>query len=331
MILALLVFLLLMGGPSPSPFTFFQPTVTITTGDVDQLDHGYPVARILPSKGLEDGVFAAVRVGIDGDRLVAWTRRIEELKKGPYVLAIGRFSNPPRIEDLKELSLDSEDLAAIRTCHPGKCGLKLSADEMKQLQEVMKRAGGDSETAIQHAFRELMLKRLQLYLSDKKMPPYEDHQVTVSPASSLAELADHTTFLKEHDPQAAGALLGNSAAPPDESLSYWSKERVSGKPIISVTHVNIFRNRSPELPALIISNDVFSTHYIDASLSVTALVQGGSAQENYLVYVNRTDVDILHGPFTPMIRRKIEGRLKSGASDALERTKQRLESGDPPG
>lgn len=331
MLRALLFFHLLVNIPSPNPFTFFEPTVTMTAGDLEQLDNGYPVARILPSRGLEDGVFAAVRIGVDGDRLAAWTRRIEELKKGPYVLAIGRFSDPPRIEDLKNLSLDPGDLDALRTCHPGKCGLKLSAREMMQLHEVMERAGNEWEAPVQQAFRQVILSRLQLYLAEKKIPPYEDHQVTVYPASRLAWLAEHTTFLTSHAPQIVEYLRGNAALPPDESLAYWSKERVSGKAIISVTHVNIFRKRIPGLPTLVVSNDVFSTHYIDASLSVTALVRGASSQDNFLVYVNRTEVDVLHGPFSPVIRRTIEGRLKSGASSALERTRQRLESGNPPG
>src|SRR5213596_713351 len=70
------------------PFAFFQPSVTVNVGDRRQLDHGEPIARVVPGDTSEVAVFAAVRIDIDGDRLVAWMRRIEELKKSSYVLAI---------------------------------------------------------------------------------------------------------------------------------------------------------------------------------------------------------------------------------------------------
>ena len=82
------------------PFAFFQPSVTITADHRSQMDQGRSVARVIASKDPEVAVWAAVPVNIDGDRLVAWMRRIEELKKSPYVLAIGRVSDPPRLDDL---------------------------------------------------------------------------------------------------------------------------------------------------------------------------------------------------------------------------------------
>ena len=110
MLIALLALQALGAVPHADPFVFFQPSVTITADDRHQLDRGEPIARVLPGEDLEVAMFAAVPVGIDGDRLVAWMRRIEELKKSSYVLAIGRFSDPPRIEDLAGLTLDDEEL-----------------------------------------------------------------------------------------------------------------------------------------------------------------------------------------------------------------------------
>ena len=91
MLIALLALQALAAVPNADPFEFFQPSVTVTVDDRRQLDRGEPIARVLPGQDLEIAVFAAVHVDIDGDRLVAWMRRIEELKKSSYVLAIGRF------------------------------------------------------------------------------------------------------------------------------------------------------------------------------------------------------------------------------------------------
>ena len=310
------------------PFAFFQPSVTITADERAKLAGGSPIARVLQAQGSEIALLAAVPVNADGDRLVAWMRRIEEFKKNPDVLAIRRFSDPPRIEDLNGLELDGDDLAAIQSCQPGKCDLKLSAGEMTELQQQT----GGSE-GVQQAFRRLVLKRVQEYLSSGQIPPNEDHHKEVLPESRFESLLQNTPFLSDHLPQIVEGLREKpmKSTPEVESFLYWSKEHLGRKAMISVTQVVIVRgNEENGLPdAVAVGKDVFATHYIDASLSVTALIRDDAARRNYLVYLNRTDVDVLHGVFRGTIRWEIDRRLKD-ASRVLEVTRQRLESGPPP-
>jgi uncharacterized protein with PIN domain len=75
---------------------------------------------------------------------------------------------------------------------------------------------------------------------------------------------------------------------------------------------------------------VFATHYIDASLSVTAIVGDRSTAQRYMAYLNRSDVDVLGGFWGGMVRRVLERRLRSEAPAILQTLRRRLESGDPP-
>jgi hypothetical protein len=318
--------------PSDDPFAFFRPSVTITASERARLDNGDAISRVLQTKGLEVGVLAAVPVSVDGDRLVAWQRKVEDMKKSQYVAAIRRFSNPPRMEDLAGLELDSGDVDAIRSCRPQNCQLKLSAPEMKQLQQAEAKAKGDAEAAVQQAFRQLVLDRVKQYLASGQIPPDEDHRERVQPSSRFALLLEHTPFLEEHLPELAKDLKDYPANedPGVESFLYWSKEHLGRKAVISVTHVNIVRSRAPGLPdALVVGRDVFSSHYVDASLSVMALMRGATSKTNYLVYVNRTEVDVLHGMLSGMIRHEIQNHLKN-ASNVLMDVRKKLESGEPP-
>ena len=317
---------------SVDPFAFFQPSLTLTASERAQLGSGSPFARVLQTKGLEVAVFAVAPVSVDGDRLVAWEQQIEEFKKSSYVLSIGRFSDPPRIEDLANLELDSGDVAAIRSCRPGSCALKLSAAEMTQLKRSVEHAKGDQESSVQQAFRAVVLNRVRQYLANGQIPPEEDHHEQVERSSQFAMLLDHTPFLTNGLPQFAKKVRDypGSRDPGVESFLYWSKERSARKAIISVTHINIVRPHSAGLPdTLIVGRDIFSTHYVNASLSVMALMPG-SNHTNYLVYLNRTEVDVLDSMFGGMIRRSIERHLKN-AANFLSDMRQRLESGDPPG
>jgi hypothetical protein len=333
MFTALVAFQVLAAASNVDPFAFFQPSVIITEDDRRKLDGGESIAHGVAGQDRELSVIAAVPVDIDGDRFVAWLRRIEELKKSSYVQAIGRFSYPPRIEDLAGLALDEEDLSDIRACRPQDCGLQLSAREMTRLQMVAADAGEGWKEAVQHAFRDVLLERVRVYLSTGQVAPYEDQKDPVWPAQRFASLVQHSVFLTEHLPRFAEHLRGypSPAAPEVESFIYWSKERLARKAIISVTHVSILRSQDAALPdALEAGKQIFATHYVNASLGMTALVRGEPGRPNYLVYVNRTELDMPSGPFKGIIRWFLQRRLKAEAAVVLRALRQRLESGEPP-
>ena len=334
MLTTLLALQIVTATPIDDPFAFFQPLVTITADDRRRLDRGEPIARVLPATDREVAIFAAVPVSIDGDRLVAWIREIEALKKSSYVLAIRRFSNPPQLEDLAGLTLDDDDLSKIMDCRPSACGVKLSAIEMTQLQRAAAESSGDWKPAVQERFRQLVLQRVRSYLNAAVVGPFEDHSEQIWPAQEFARLVDHSAFLTEH----LNAFAEQLRAPPGppnpgvESFLYWSTERVAKRPITSVTHVNIIRGSDAGLPdVLVAGKEIFSTHYINASLGITALMRGAPEGPIYLVYVNRSQVDVLHGMFGGVVRWFMQRRLKAEAASVLQGLRRRLESGEPPG
>ena len=331
--LGVLVALQLLTAPVVDPFAFFSPTVVIAPGDRQRLDGGQPIARVIPGTGLEVAIFAAVPVNIDGDRLVAWMRRIEELKRSTYVLAIRRFSNPPRLDDLTDLTLDDRELSAIQACRPAHCGLKLSAAEMAALQRVASPTRADWKAATEQRFREIVLARVNAYLADGRIGAYDDRAPAIRPAEEFARLVDHSPFLTTHLPDFAASLRRASAQRPPgvEVFLYWSKEHLANRPIVSVTEVNIIRSKTPGVPeALVAGKEIFSTHYVNASLSLTALLPGAAGGPNYLAYVNRSSVDMLSGPFAGLIRWVLQRRLRAEAANVLLGLQKRLERGDPP-
>jgi hypothetical protein len=330
MLTSLLVLQLVTSSSSGDPFAFFQPSANITADERRQLDRGEPLARILPAKDMEVAVLAAVPVNIDGDRLVAWMRRIEELKKSSYVLAIRRFSDPPRIEDLASLTLDDEDLSQLKDCRPRHCGLKLSAAEIEGFQRAAAIAGPHWKSVLQDRFRQTVLDRANAYLSTGAIGPYDDHGDEVWPGREFDRLVDQSAFLARL-PALADSLRGGQPSPDVESFLYWSRERLASRAIVSVTQVQIIRGRDATLPdVLVAGKEIFSTHYINASLGITTLMRGAPGGPNYLVYVNRSEVDVLHGMFAGIVRWVLQRRLKSEAAGVLEGLRRRLEGGPPP-
>ena len=82
---------------------------------------------------------------------------------------------------------------------------------------------------------------------------------------------------------------------------YWSKERFGLTPFITVTHVAIAQVETGAY--VVASRDVYSSRYVDASLSFTIASDAvGIGNAFYMVYVNRSRAYALKGPMAGLRR-----------------------------
>jgi hypothetical protein len=318
------------GEAATSPFAFFEPAVPIAPADRARLETGHAVVRVLPGRGRELAIFAAVRVDAGPERLIEWGRRVETMPRGRYVPVLSRFSDPPRLDDVESLTLGEDDLEDIRRCRPGDCGLKLSAPEIRALRQNIA-SSADWRSSAQRGFRQAIVSRALAYRAygDAGALPYDDSDEPVAPQEEFTVLVQRLGFLQLQLPWFADYLEAYPRLDhPDvvDSSLYWATETLGVKPITSVTHISIVRGTGPHVPgALVVSKQVFATHYKDASLAVTAVI--GSADSGYfLVYVHRSHVDVLTGALGGLVRRIVERRVRDEAPDVLFALRRRLES-----
>jgi hypothetical protein len=161
---------------------------------------------------------------------------------------------------------------------------------------------------------------------------YADHRDPVSPQATFSALMRQFPFLQEHFPDFVKRFDPVTGAAPSsvESFAYWSKEQFDAKPVISATMVHIFRGDDDTTPgALVVSTQIFATHYVNGSVSVTALVRDHPGSQLYLAYLNRSDLDVLSGLWGGLVRMVLERRLKAEAPGVLETLRARLETGPP--
>jgi hypothetical protein len=314
------------------PFAFFEPVVTITADERQQVDRGEVVVRILPARDGEIAVFATSRLDAQPEALVRWTKAIEALKRSPFVVAIRRFSQPPVLSDLDALALDDVDLEGIRRCQSGDCSVKLAANEIETLRKAAS-TGADWKAAVQREFRRLLFNRVKTYQAAglAGLAPYADRIEPTAPHEEFAEILDRSPHIRSYLPAVADGLSNYPQAelPSGESFMYWSKEQYrSGKPIIAVTQVHIVRPVGPPLPTvMVIGQEVFASHYRDGSLGTTFVLDDGKAR--YLVYVNRSRLDRLDGMWGGLKRAVIERKLRGEVKTAIDGVRRRIETGDP--
>jgi hypothetical protein len=319
----------LVRPPPPDPFAFFRPTIQINSEDRRRLDRGESLIRVLPGVDNEIAIFGGVAVRVDGARLIAWEREIGALKQNAMVLSIGRFSNPPSLDDLRKLVLDNDELKDVGRCRAGDCALKLASDDIGRIQRAM----ADRPPSGQETFRHIVLERVERYLrgGQAALPAAVDRDRPTAPV--FGAFLQRSPFLVDHLPGFVTYLRRYPDAPdPDvETFAYWSKEKFGGRPVISATQVSMLRGHEEGTPdALVVGLQLFTTHYTNGSFSVTAIVRGEPGSPNYLIYLNRSDTDFLGGVFGGVKRLLIEHRVKSEAAELLQEWRRRLESGDPP-
>lgn len=312
-----------VAATAPDPFAWLQPVVTMDAASQARLDRGDVIVRILPAIDGELAVFAAARLNADSEALGTWAASVAQFKKSPYVLKVQRFSDPPAFEDLQSMALEDDDLEDVRRCRSGECNVKLSAEEMTLLRQTADAGGSRWKDAVQFQFKRAVLNRVVTYEAGgfAGLPPYVDHRKPVLPSAVFGLLLDRSPYL-------------GSAAFTDadvESFFYWSKEQYgAGKAVVSVTHVDVVRPRAAgPLRVAVVGREIFATHYRNASIGVTAVTQDAAGQR-YLVYVNRSHLDVLGGIFGGWKRAILEGRVKNESATVLNEVRRRLESGPPP-
>lgn len=321
-------------GVCPDPFDFLAPSIEISARDRGRLASREPLVRVLKGEGREVAVLGAVMVDFDGDRLAAWMRRIEELKKSDKVPAVGRFSSPPTVADIADLTLEDKDLEDLRTCRVGRCDVKLTADEIARLQPELAALGRDWKPAAEEAFRRVIVARVAAYRAGGlvALGTYADGHSEDSLADIARMLLDRSPYLLERAPELVEAITrypaGRQAG--SDSFIYWSTDRFGGRPVTSATHVTIVRPGSLELPdAMVVGRQIFATHYQNGSLSLTLLLRGCPGPPNYLVYISRSEVDVIRGLLGWLTRRIIQGRVEDEAGSLLTGLRDRLSR--PPG
>jgi hypothetical protein len=320
--------------PAADPLALIVALGALDATDRSRIESGRPVVTMVPTRGPDLAILAVTRTEAPATRLIAWTREIEQLYRGRYMLAMGRFSTPPRIEDLSQLALEDVDLEDLRTCRTGHCGVKLSAGEIDEIRAAASAAGPRWKDAVQHAFRRAVLARAEQYLAGglAATPGYDDRRTPAAPGPEFEAVANIGLEPFKGPAVAYFQMFPQGDATGVESVLYWSKETLGrGKPIVTITHTAIFRASSVTLPyAVVAARQVYASHYLTGSLSFMGIVGTRDDAPRYLVYAREARTDAFEGIVGRFLRGIVERRVRSDAPPVLEALRQKLETGDPP-
>jgi len=297
---------------------------------------GQVLAKVLETSYKREVAVAGVaRAQVSTACFLDQFRDIENFKKSPAVRQIGKFTAPVSCGDLSGLTLDPQDVDALRQCKIGSCAMKIPTAVIQQLARPPQVPEQSFVTRANVVLRDELLNYIQSYLSlgDQELIAYHDKNKPVLLCEQFHSMLTGWSSLHELAPEFCDVLTRGPQQPLPflEEFLYWSKESFGLKPVISVTQVTIFR-----LPGQtwIASKQIYASHYFDASLAITLLADDPSDPSGnsiYLAYVNRSRIDLLGGAFAGFVRHMVRGRLEDGMRKNLQQTITRLESACGPG
>jgi hypothetical protein len=322
-------------GGSAEPSGFLRNYIHLSNEQISSLDRGQAVAKILESgHPLEFPSFGAIRAGVPGAFLIEKYRDIAAFKKSKEVVQIGKFHSPPQPEDLDALILDQGDIDGLKKCAVGDCTVKLPAPAIERFRKEVNWAAPDYSKQAAILFRRILFETVRDFSANGNaaLPVYGDKKVPIALADESISILQGSAFIAQYAPELDSYLRTYPRPPLEraEEFFYWSKEKFGYKAVISLTHTTIYRPiRSDADWTFIASRQIYASHYFSGSLGLAIYVEPKGPQakaHGYLIYLNRSRVDLPQGLFSGLIRFIVKRRVLDGMEKYLRVIKEKLES-----
>jgi hypothetical protein len=320
------------GATTSAPaVTFLTAAFHLSPSEIERLGGDQVVTRTLDAKNRRElATLGIVRVRTSPSTYVERLADIASFKRTPDVLQIGRFGNPPQLQDVASLTLDEADLKRLRECRVDNCDVRLGVDGIERIRREIDWRASDAGAQASRLVRQLLVSYVARYRQSGQAAAmeYADREQRLNVGREFASLLDADTLLPQHAPQLRRHLLEypSSSLATISDFIYWSKELVRGRPVISITHMSTAAISDSPITYAIASKQIYAMHYYDASLGLTLLLpeRAAGSPTTYIAYLNRSRIDLFDGTFGGVARRIVAGRARSVVEEQLQRLQRIL-------
>ena len=320
---------------SPKLQSFFQQNIGLNEDQIRSIRDGEPVAKALPSRTPDEMfLFGAVYIYAAPEAYLLYARDVDRIRKVPSFLALGLFSSPPQISDLKDFSFDSEEILDLQHCKPGNCPIQAPGSTIEVLQRSVDWSAPDVNEQVNHLVREGALEFLLSYqrdgnqafgvYNDKRDPTVVEHQ--------FAYMLSYSKALPEYLPDFYQYLLSYPNAKPENVRDsfYWSKVKFGLKPTLRIVHMMTMRgNPTDEVAYAIAEKQLYSSHYFETALDLTFCVRGSDYNPAkpgfYLIKAMGSEQAGLTGVKGSVVRKAAVGRSVSSLRNVLTAARNAVE------
>jgi hypothetical protein len=317
----------------PQPSAFFAQ-LGLTTEQIADIDNGRPAARVLPwGEASEVFVFGAVYIKGSPAVYLKAARNIGQLARTPGYLGIGELAANPTPADLSELTLDPDDIKALKTCREGECEVQLPTRAIRAFRDAVNWSQPDAAAQVNSLARGMILDLISAYRrgGNVALGEYRDKETPARVAKQFETMVSRSATLPNVLPELRRYLLQYPDADLREadSFFYWEKVNFGMKPTIRVNHGVIYHagEQNRDISAVAIKQ-LYASHYFHTALDVSVCVPDDAHPGRsgfYLMTLKSSEQDGLTGFKGSVLRRVVVNKTRSALEAALASIKQTVE------
>jgi len=293
------------------------------------LERHDPVVKLIPSTDRREiAVCGVMEVQSDPETaLKAFERSLNQLRQ-KSMLVSGKFSEQPGVEDVRSLTLSDGDIEDLKQCTVGDCKLKLSAAMIQRFQKSINWKAMDYKEQVNQLFRSIIVEYLIAYLQkgDAALIEYADQSNRLASAREQESLLANLLYVNEAAPEFVRHVKAfpRSSVPVEHSLR-WANINLGRKPTIVINDVATYRFNRDDVPRiLVLSKQIYASHYLDASISLTAFI-GDHKTTSRLLYVNYSRASVLASSFSKLKHQIVEGKATDNLEELLGQTRLNID------
>lgn len=312
--------------PADQAHTLLRTIGAFTSDELARLDRGEPIAKVLDTDRREVAIVGAVRIGGPQRTLFERYRNPSSVKVGDVVLEAGRFSTPPIADDLRDFHIEDFDLAQIRACKPGDCGVRLATADIDRFTHEVNWNSPNWQQQAGDLWRTVLAAHAAAYLANGTLGDYRNKATPLDVADEFRILFGTFAEFEKLSPEFFDHLQRFPAARLErtEDLLYWSKEDIN-RPVTRITHLSLYpAPPDAHRPGLIATKQIYAAHYFDAGIGFIAAFDDGSSGF-YMVSMNRVRTRSLTGFSRTLVRSMVQRRSRDSMQAMLQSTKTSIQ------
>jgi hypothetical protein len=316
-----------LASAQPQPTTFFKDKIGLADADVQKIDQGQVVTKVVDSGDPKYGilVFGAVYVNAPVAKFATVVRDIKRLKENKVYLDVQEFSvngAAPKPADFERLSLDKRDIDELEKCKPGDCDIQVF--NVQQFQKAVNWKG-DKYAEANKLVRERLYQGMDAYLKGglKSAGSYHDRGKPLNLFEATKGMIDASYFLPQDKAGAIyHAVLDYPAAKVagSEDLFYWERIDFGQEPTVRVGHLTVFPEGVGVVKSMAANLQLYASRYMRVALQMYYCVPDTTNTGKpgfYLIEMNDSQMPDFGGMKLSIVRKVAGGKATDATRDFL--------------
>ncbi len=333
--LTLLLLLQVSTPQRPAQLTqFLQHSIGFTAEQLAAVERGEAVVTVLETRDRRDvALFGIITTPAARAQYVRALRDFPTSLRAPGRTQLGIFGDPATESDVAAVTINSRDVADMKSCKPGDCVVKLPATDMRRIHDQMNWSAPTPD--LQAQLSAYARRRLVEYVTDYRrrgdsaLAIYDDRgNLNVHSSEAFAAQLAESPYVYENVPSLQNYLTTypRGSLPGAAEILFWSEDVLPRlRPILSVTHLVVYTPVELPTVTLVAAKQIYADHYFETAFDVTCVIDRTPGAGTYLLVLRRYRFDNLPGGIL-----NIRGRAIGALRDQLALDLRRQQSVERP-